>query len=43
MPPNDSEPVRVPLFDSWRAAYITVVATFAVEVALFYALGRFFA
>ncbi|MGI8819931.1 MAG: hypothetical protein ACR2ID_03530 [Chthoniobacterales bacterium] len=33
---------RVPLFSSWRNAYLAVVAVFVVEVALFYALSRFF-
>jgi len=34
---------HVPLFGSWRNAYVIVVAVFVVEVALFYALGRLFA
>lgn len=33
----------VPLFGSWRNAYATVVIAFAFEVALFYALTRYFA
>ena len=32
----------VPLFGTWRNAYITVVAAFVVEVALFFFLGRAF-
>jgi hypothetical protein len=39
-PPSEA---RVPLFGTWRNAYVIVVAVFVVEVALFYALGRFFA
>ncbi len=42
-PPNDPAPDRVPLFGTWRAAYATVVIAFALEVALFYALTRYFA
>jgi hypothetical protein len=34
---------RVPLFGTWRRAYIVVVAVFVVEVALFYAMSRSFA
>ncbi len=41
--PNDPPPDRVPLFGTWRAAYLTVIAVFAVEVALFYALTHYFA
>jgi hypothetical protein len=33
---------RVPLFGSWRNAYIVVVAVFVVEVAIFYAVDRIF-
>jgi hypothetical protein len=33
---------RVPLFGSWRNAYIVVVAVFVFDVVLFYALDRFF-
>jgi len=39
-PPSEK---RVPLFGTWRNAYVIVVAVFILEVALFYALGRFFA
>ncbi len=41
--PNEPAPDRVPLFGTWRAAYLTVIASFAVEVALFYALTQYFA
>ena len=33
----------VPLFGTWRNAYIVVVAVFVVNVALFYAISRYFA
>ena len=32
----------VPLFGSWRNAYLTVIAVFVADVALFYAFNRFF-
>lgn len=38
MPNNE----RVPLFGSWRNAYITVVIVFVIDVALFYAFARYF-
>ena len=34
---------RVPLFGSWRNAYIVVVAALVFDVALFYAISRYFA
>ncbi len=34
---------RVPLFGSWRTAYIVVVTVFVINVALFYAISRIFA
>ena len=37
------EDVGLPLFGSWQNAYIAVVAAFAVEVALFYLMSRYFA
>ena len=33
---------RVPLFRTWRNAYIAVVAVFVLDVALFYAFSRYF-
>ncbi len=33
----------VPLFGTWRNAYLTVVAAFVLDVALFYAFSRYFA
>ncbi len=36
-------PERIPLFGSWRNAYVSVIAFFVLEVALFYLLERFFA
>ena len=38
-----NEDVPVPLFGTWRTAYIVVVAVFVIEVALFYAMSRSFA
>ena len=38
-PPNDA----VPLFGSWRNAYLTVIGAFIFDVAIFYAISRFFA
>ncbi len=40
---EDSPADAVPLFGSWRNAYVAVVAAFAIEVTLFYALTRWFA
>ena len=34
---------RVPLFGTWRTAYVVVVIVFVVNVALFYAISRLFA
>ena len=39
---NHDNDEAVPLFGTWRNAYITVVAAFVVEVALFYFLSRAF-
>ncbi len=39
--PNDSTEA-VPLFCTWKRAYITVVAFFVFDVALFYAFSRYF-
>lgn len=39
---NAHDVVRVPLFGSWRNAYIVVVAVFVVEVALFFVFSRYF-
>lgn len=43
--PETADPERtdVPFFGRWRNAYAAVIAAFAVEVALFYALSRYFA
>ncbi len=40
---GDAENARVPLFGTWRKAYAVVVAAFAFDVALFYAISRIFA
>ena len=33
---------RVPLFGSWRNAYLTIVVVFIVEVGFFYFVSRAF-
>lgn len=33
---------RVPLFGTWRRAYLVVIAVFVFDVALFYAFSRYF-
>src|SRR4030095_14628044 len=38
-PPNDA----VPLFGSWRNAYLAVIGVFIFNVVIFYAISRFFA
>lgn len=43
MTPRGEEPERVPLFGSWRNAYLTVVVVFLLDVVVFYAISRFFA
>ena len=37
--PNDP----VPLFGSWRNAYLALIGVFIFNVAIFYAISRFFA
>jgi hypothetical protein len=37
--PNDA----VPLFGNWRNAYLAVIGVFIFDVAIFYAISRFFA
>jgi len=32
----------VPLFGSWRNAYLAIVAVFVVEIAFFYFVSRYF-
>ena len=41
-PREDNDEPEVPLFGSWRNAYLTVVIAFVVEVGLFYACSRIF-
>ena len=43
MSPDEDGDERVPLFGTWRTAYIVVVIAFIVNVAAFYAISRFFA
>ena len=33
---------RVPIFGTWRNAYISVVVVFVIDVVLFYAFERYF-
>ncbi len=40
MPPEEE---RVPLFGTWRRAYLAVVLVFFLDVLLFWALEHFFA
>ena len=40
MPAENNE--RVPLFGTWRKAYIAVVVVFVVDVIVFYAFERYF-
>jgi hypothetical protein len=42
-PGADSETDAVPLFGTWRKAYLAVTAAFVFDVALFYAISRYFA
>ena len=43
MKPGSDEREDVPLFGSWRNAYVVVVVVFVFDVALFYAISRYFA
>jgi hypothetical protein len=43
MSPNENGDDRVPLFGTWRTAYIVVVIAFLLNVAVFYAITRIFA
>ena len=43
MTPDSEQPERVPLFGSWRNAYAAVIVVFVCDVALFYAISRYFA
>ena len=40
-PRDDAE--HVPLFGSWRTAYVAVVIVFVLDVIVFYAISRYFA
>ncbi|MFN2509404.1 MAG: hypothetical protein ABR589_11605 [Chthoniobacterales bacterium] len=39
---GDGAAQDVPLFGTWRRAYLAVVAVFIFDVALFYAISRYF-
>ena len=43
MKPDDNEQARVPLFGTWRNAYVIVIVVFVLNVALFFAISRLFA
>ena len=40
---DGDQPERVPLFGSWRNAYVAVVAVFVLDVIVFYAISHYFA
>ena len=42
-PKQSRERNAVPLFGTWRKAYLTVAAAFVFDVALFYGISRYFA
>ena len=42
MSAGPDEPTRVPLFGTWRNAYVTVVVVFLIDVAVFYLFQRYF-
>jgi hypothetical protein len=39
---NTERIISVPLFGTWRNAYLAVVVIFILEVAVFYFLSRYF-
>jgi hypothetical protein len=41
--PPETPSDAVPLFGSWRNAYLAVIGVFIFDVAIFYAISRFFA
>ena len=41
-PPADQETRRLPLFGSWRNAYLVIVLIFILEVGFFYLVSRYF-
>ena len=43
MTPREVPDDAVPLFGSWRKAYLVVVVVFLLDVAIFYGISRFFA
>jgi hypothetical protein len=40
MSPDENGHDRVPLFGTWRTAYIVVTVVFVIDVVLFYAISR---
>ncbi len=40
--PEDDEPRRLPLFGSWRNAYLVIVLIFILEVGFFYLVSGYF-
>ncbi|CAN5372063.1 hypothetical protein BH20VER3_BH20VER3_12670 [soil metagenome] len=40
--PDKQTDTAVPLFGTWRRAYVAVVVAFVVEVAFFYFVSRYF-
>jgi hypothetical protein len=41
--PSETPKDAVPLYGSWRNAYLAVIGVFIVNVVIFYAISRFFA
>ena len=39
---NEKENGAIPLFGSWRRAYLAVFVTFVLEVTFFYFVSRYF-
>ena len=40
---DGEQDAQVPLFGSWRNAYLVAIAAFVVDVIAFYAISRYFA
>jgi hypothetical protein len=39
---SEKQSERVPLFGTWRNAYLTVIVVFVLDVAIFYLFERYF-
>lgn len=40
--PDDDKTRRLPLFGTWRNAYLVIVVIFILEVGFFYLVSRYF-